>query len=492
MRESGILMPIFSLPSSYGIGCFSKEAYEFVDKLSAADQKYWQILPLGPTGQGDSPYQSFSTFAGNPYFISLDAFVEEGLLHKRELQNVDFGKKACRIDYGKLYKKRFTILWKAYQRFQERKDPAYNRFIKENNDWLEDYSLFMAIKSKHEGKEWTSWEKPLRMRKPAAIAKAKQELAEEIGFYCFQQYYFWKQWEQLHAYAKKKHVKIIGDIPFYVASDSADVWSCRKLFELDQNAEPVNVAGCPPDSFSPTGQVWGNPLYTWEYHKQTHYRWWIKRISYNLKKYDMLRIDHFRGFDEYYSIPNGDLTAANGHWEKGPGMELFRELQKKVGRGNIIAEDLGFLTDSVRNLVHETGYPGMKIIEFAFDSREKSDNMPYHFEKNCVVYTGTHDNDTLQSWYQKLDRNDKRHALQYMGNQRTPQNEVHMDFIRLAMSSIADLCIIPIQDYLGLGEEARINTPSTNVNNWCWRLKKGQITDNLVMKIQALTSIYGR
>lgn len=490
MRESGILLPIFSLPSEYGIGCFSKEAYEFVDQLKKAGQRKWQILPLGPTGYGDSPYQSFSTFAGNPYFIDLEKLIEEGLLTKKECDSMDFGKEDDAIDYEKMYHARFDILRIAYERFTP--CDAYRRFEADNAHWLEDYCLYMAIKDSYEGEAWTEWESGLRNRQPQALENVRQKYADEVAFYKFQQYKFHEQWTKLHRYANENDIEIIGDIPIYVAFDSADTWASPELFQFDEEHLPVAVAGCPPDGFSATGQLWGNPLYRWEYHKQTNYQWWAQRMSYMLKLYDVVRVDHFRGFDEYYSIPYGNKTAEKGQWEKGPGMDLFCTLADVLGKMNVIAEDLGYLTDTVRQLVKDSGYPGMKVLEFAFDSREESDYLPHNYDKNCVVYTGTHDNNTIQGWYDTIDNHDKEFALRYMNNQRTLRKEIHLDFVRMAMASVADLCVTPIQDYMGLGEEARINTPSTLGENWKWRLKKGQINKTLLEEIREMTKLYGR
>jgi len=492
MRENGVLLPIFALPSEYGIGCFSKEAYAFVDTLKRAGQRWWQILPLGPTGYGDSPYQSFSTFAGNPYFINLEQLKESGLLTKEELESEDFGEEGNSIDYEKLYHARSRILFKAFKRFRPLADSDYAAFLKDNEFWLDDYCAYMAIKDKYDGKPWTKWDEPLRKREPGAMRKARLELEEEINFYRFQQFIFWRHWCWLHSYANANGIGIIGDIPIYVAFDSADTWANPDLFQFDEDMEPIAVAGCPPDGYAAKGQLWGNPLYRWDYHKSTGYAWWMKRISYCMRQYDMLRIDHFRGFESYYSVPYGDEDASGGHWEEGPGIDFFDTLKKEIGAARIIAEDLGFLTESVRDLVKQTGYPGMKVLEFAFDSSEASDYLPYHYDNNCVVYTGTHDNDTIQGWYRSLNEHDRNFSVRYMNNGRTPVSEIHMDFVRLAMSSVADLCIIPIQDLMGLGHEARINEPSTLGGNWKWRLAKGQLPGDLSVRLRELTRIYGR
>ena len=485
MRKSGILLAVSSIPSKYGIGSFSKEAYEFVDFLEKAGQKLWQILPLGPTGYGDSPYQSFSTFAGNPYYIDLEALIEEGLLTEKECDKYDFGDNDEYVDYEKIYLSRFKALRKAYKNSNIAARPEFQAFIKENAYWLDDYALYMAVKIYNKNIGWNEWDEDIKLRKPAAMKKYKEQLAEEIEFYQFQQFCFTKQWFSLKQYANEKGIEIIGDIPIYVAFDSADAWANPELFQFDEECTPIAVAGCPPDAFSITGQLWGNPLYKWEYHKKTNYAWWMKRIAYCYKLYDIVRIDHFRGFDEYYSIPYGNPTAEIGKWMPGPGYALFKTMKETLGEKPVIAEDLGFLTDTVVELVKKTGYPGMKILQFAFDSREDSDYLPTNYTPNCVVYTGTHDNDTTMGWYRVLNKADKAFARKYVGIKGT--RGIYWKFIRSAMNSVADTAVIPMQDYLGLGSEARMNIPSTLGINWKWRMKADACTDRLAKKIKKLS-----
>lgn len=490
MRTCGVLLPIPSLPSKYGIGCFSREAYEFVDKLKAAGQKNWQILPLGPTGYGDSPYQSFSTFAGNPYYIDLEQLIQDGLLTEEECEACDFGDNDRYIDYEKIYFGRFPILRKAFERFEP--DEEFSRFCEENAYWLEDYSLYMAVKDANEGKSWIEWEEGIRNREPEAMKKAKEELKDDIAFYRFQQYEFMKQWTALKTYANDQGIRIIGDIPIYVAFDGADTWANPEMFQFTEENLPSAVAGCPPDAFSATGQLWGNPLYKWEYHKKQGYEWWMRRVKYCFELYDIIRIDHFRGFDAYYSIPYGDKTAENGHWEEGPGYDLFRTMKEKLGDLPIIAEDLGFLTDSVMQLLKDTGYPGMKVLQFAFDSRDESDYQPHLYTNNCVVYTGTHDNDTVLGWDKAISDGDRKYAREYMRNEGSEGEQLAWDFICTALRSVADMAIIPIQDYLALGSEARINTPSTLGDNWKWRMLPGEFTDELAERMRRAAKLYGR
>ncbi len=492
MRKCGILLPIASLPSEYGIGCFSKEAYEFIDQLKKAGQHYWQILPLGPTGYGDSPYQSFSTFAGNPYFIDLEQLIEAGLLEKSDCNSVNFGEDERYIDYGTIYDERFKVLKKAFDKFNVKSNNEFQNYCKKENAWLHDYALYMAIKNSLGGVSFIEWDEKIRFRDKEIIKKYEVELKDEIDFYKFMQFEFSMQWKKLKKYANKKGIKIIGDIPIYVAFDSADTWANPELFQFTKEGLPKGVAGCPPDAFSETGQLWGNPLYDWKHHKKTGYEWWIKRITHCYELYDVVRIDHFRGFDEYYSIPYGDETAENGKWKKGPGLGIFKAINKALGEKEIIAEDLGFLTDTVIKLVEDTGYPGMKILQFAFDSREESDYLPHNYDKNCVVYTGTHDNDTVVSWFEELAEDDKKLALDYLGVEELKGSDVFWAFIRMAMGSTAQTCIIPLQDYLGLDGNARINLPSTVGKNWKWRLKKGEISKSLLKEIKRISVLYGR
>ncbi len=496
-RECGMLLPVSSLPSAYGIGAFSKEAYEFVDLLKRAGQSYWQILPLGPTGFGDSPYQSFSAFAGNPYFIDLGALIRDGLLTQEECDRADFGSNRQDIDYQKLSEQRFPLLRQAFERWREQNSHLGEVGIssvlteKLHPETLE-YCLYMAIKDEYQGKSWDLWDIDIRMRQPEAVGDYRAKLWLEIQYYQFQQYLFTEQWQKLKAYANKQGIRIIGDIPIYVSFDSADTWSHPELFQLDESGKPFAVAGCPPDGFSATGQLWGNPLYQWEIHRDTGYRWWLDRMGYSFELYDVIRVDHFRGFDEYYAIPYGHETAQYGHWEIGPGIELFNCMKEAFPHLDIIAEDLGYLTPTVLKLVEDTGFPGMKVLEFAFSADGTSIYLPYHYTQNCVVYTGTHDNDTLHGWYEKMSREDREFTQKYLGNEYTPEKEIHWDFIRLALSSTARLAIIPVQDYLGLGSEARINEPSTLGKNWRWRLAGGELDEGLVQKCNELARIYGR
>ena len=494
-RTSGILLHPTSLPSPYGIGDLGRSAYEFIDFLAQAGQHLWQVLPLTHTGFGDSPYQSFSAFAGQPLLISPAYLQELQLVSQDDLNSCPQGD-PTQVDYGAVIPWKNGLLRKAFQSFQEGRASHLNwdfeNFCREQDAWLSDYSLFMSMKDCHEGRCWLDWPEDCRRPDPDKKAALRAELTNESRFYAFVQFLFFREWMDLKRYANEKGVRIIGDIPIYVAFDSADTWANPELFQFDENGLPTAVAGCPPDAFSATGQLWGNPLYAWDYHKKTGYDWWMKRVACCFKLYDIIRIDHFRGFDEYYAIPYGDETAENGEWMPGPGMDLFRTMKETLGDLPIIAEDLGFLTDTVRQLLKDSGYPGMKVLEFAFVAGEDSDYLPHNYDKNCVVYTGTHDNDTLQGWYQTLSEEDKEMTKEYLNNPYTPDEEVHWDFISLAMRSVADTCIIPVQDYLGLGNKARINMPSTLGSNWMWRMKKGAFTDELIKKIRKTTEVCAR
>lgn len=494
-RSAGILLSITSLPSKYGIGCFSKSAYDFVDWLKEAGQSIWQILPLGPTSYGDSPYQSFSTFAGNPYFIDLEALIEEGVLTKKECDAVDFGDDPSSVDYEKMYLGRYKLLRKAYENSRISENGAYQSFVAENNWWLNDYALFLAVKDRFEGKPWTEWAEDIRLRYQNAIEYYHKELYFDIEFQKYLQYKFYEQWMKLKTYANQKGIQIIGDIPIYVAMDSADAWAHPELFQLDQDNVPLAVAGCPPDGFSATGQLWGNPLYRWDYHKQTGYQWWISRLSYCFRLYDIVRIDHFRGFDEYYSIPYGAETAVGGHWEKGPGIDLFRSVENALGKRPVIAEDLGYMTETVRQLVKDSGYPGMKVLEFAFDSRDTgcaSDYLPHNYPLNSVAYTGTHDNETITGWFKSISKDEQKMARDYLCDHATRQKDLYRSFISVIMRSGAGMCIIPMQDYLGYDNKTRMNQPSTVGKNWKWRVTKEELSEELKEEIKAIATRYGR
>lgn len=501
MRECGMLLPVASLPSRYGIGAFSKEAYEFIDTLKAAGQQCWQILPLGPTGFGDSPYQSFSAFAGNPYFIDLEKLTEEGFLTEDECEAVDFGDSAREIDYEKIYKGRFVLLKKAYDRWKAAlpgQEPAADRVHvlagKKLGQETREYCFYMAVKNEFGSCNWNLWDADIRLRDRKAVALYREKLSDEIGFFEFQQIKFEEQWRALKQYANRRGIRIIGDIPIYVAFDSADSWTHPELFQFDKDNMPSAVAGCPPDAFSKTGQLWGNPLYDWSYHKSTGYAWWMERMRYSFRMYDIVRVDHFRGFDEYYSIPYKDPTAEFGRWEKGPGIDIFRTMQETFGREElpIIAEDLGFLTPSVLKLVKDTGFPGMKVLEFAFDYKESSGYLPHNYTSNCVVYTGTHDNDTAVGWFASLDQEDRDFVREYIGIQGNEGAGIHWDMARAALSSVAKLAVIPVQDYLGLDSRARINEPSTLGKNWKWRMCAGDLDEELVKRCKRMARIYGR
>ena len=493
-RSSGILLHPTSLPGKYGIGSLGKEAYKFVDFLKKANQKLWQIFPLGPTGYGDSPYQCFSSFAGNPYLIDFDLLVEQKLLSEEDLKDVNFGKNEEYIDYGAIYNQKYPLLRKAYENFKANENKELKEkletFKAENSSWLDDYSLYISLKNHFNGLPWNEWEDDIRTRKESAINKYKAELANEIEYHNFIQFQFFTQWNNVKKYANDNGIKIIGDIPIFVAVDSSDAWANPEIFLFDPELKPVKVAGVPPDYFSATGQLWGNPLYDWDKLKELNYKWWVDRVRANLSTCDIIRIDHFRGFEAYWAVPFGDDTAINGQWVKGPGIDLFNKIKEELGDLPIIAEDLGLMTQEVIDLREATGFPGMKILGFAFDSKEENDYLPHTYTKNCVVYTGTHDNDTLIGWFTKANEEDRQFARDYL-NSRS-DNEIHWDAIRGAWSSVACMAIAPIQDFLGLGSEARINTPGVAAGNWQWRLKDGVLTDELAERIAKLTKVYSR
>jgi 4-alpha-glucanotransferase len=483
-------MPISSLPSPYGIGTMGKAARKFIDFLEKAGQKYWQILPICQTSYGDSPYQSFSSFAGNPYFIDLEYLCREKLLTKKECESFAWGSNPSYVDYGTLYESRYALLRKAYVRFQKNIPQDYASFCKKEKEWLDEYALFMALKDANGGVSWLEWEPDFKRRKEEALEEARKTYASDIDFYCMLQYLFFKQWRELKAYANGKGIDIIGDVPIYVALDSADVWANPTQFYLDKNLNPIEVAGCPPDAFSEDGQLWGNPLFRWDVMKKDGFTWWTKRVKAVASLYDIVRIDHFRGFDSYYAIPAKDDTAKNGKWKKGPGMALFETLEQNLGKLPIIAEDLGFLTPSVHKLLKDSGFPGMKVIQFAFDAREDSDYLPHNYPTNCVVYTGTHDNDTVMGWMKTAPKQSVKFAKEYLN--LTEEEGYNWGMMRAAWSSVADLAIVPLQDIIGLGSEARINIPSTLGNNWKWRATEDQINNKLAKRVYKYVQMYGR
>ena len=497
-RTSGVLLSVTSLPSKYGIGCFDQAAYDFVDWLEKAGQKYWQILPLGATshsGAFDSPYQAYSAFAGNPYFISLVALVEEGVLTVAECEGVNFGTDPQHVDYQALFENRLSLLHKAYERSQIHLNGDYQNFCKENFWWLDDYALFMAVKDFFGGASWNQWPNDIRMHYSFALDYYREKLYFDVEFQKYLQFKFYEQWSALKKYANDKDIQIVGDMPIYVSPDGSDIWAQPEMFQLDENNMPTQIAGCPPDGFSADGQVWGNPLYRWDYHKATGYHWWITRMWYSYKLYDVVRIDHFRGFDEYFAIPATSNSAKDGHWEKGPGMDLFNTLRNALGERGVIAEDLGLMTEGVRRLVKDSGFPNMKVLQFAFDKEDiggGNDYLPHNYNQNCVVYTGTHDNETISGWFLGLGKEDRDFVRDYMGDQDTAIKWMYKKLIAMAMRSTANMCIIPAQDWLGLDNSSRMNMPGTVDANWSWRLTPGQITDELAQEVLIITKRYGR
>ena len=491
-RSCGILLGVSSLPSPYGIGTLGKAAYDFADFLHAAGQHYWQMLPLGPTSYGDSPYQSFSTFAGNPYFIDLDLLIEDGLLRKNEVTCCQWGSEPRYVDYGKIYESRFKVLALAKQRGWERDAAAVAAFREENGRWLEDYALYMACKRHFGMKSWTEWpDEALRLRKSEAVLEQYRALLrEDVELFIYIQFLFFKQWTTLRSYLHQLDIQVIGDLPIYVPMDSADVWAEPQFFQLDDQCVPTAVSGVPPDYFSADGQLWGTPLYRWDVMEADGYGWWIRRIDGAGKLYDVIRIDHFRGLDTYWAVPYGEPTARNGQWQQGPGMSLIRALTGWFPQLSFIAEDLGYPTPSVQQLLQDSGWPGMKVLEFAFDSRDTSNYLPHTYPRHCVCYTGTHDNSPLELWRQEAAPEDIAYAAAYLG--LNPEEGFHWGVLRGGLSSVADLFVAQMQDYLGLGEYHRMNVPGKLGGNWQWRLLPGEASGQLAEKIRRMAVMYGR
>ncbi len=488
-RSCGVLMPLFSLPSEYGIGTLGRAAYEFVDFLAAAGQSWWQILPVGPAGSGDSPYQSFSSFAGSAYFIDPGLLAEDGLLKKSEIDPVNWGDDMQRVDYGALRQSRMPLLRLAARRGLERDDAGFDAFCRDNARWLRDFSLYMALKEHFNGSAWTEWPEDIRLHRAGAVEKYSRELSGDVRFYSYVQYLFYRQWDALRAYARKKGIGIIGDMPIYVPLDSADVWAEPEFFLLDEKNVPIEVAGVPPDYFSADGQLWGNPLYDWEAMQRDGYGWWIRRVDGASRLYDMLRIDHFRAFESYWAVPRTAGSAKQGQWRPGPGMDLVGRLTAWFGGVRFIAEDLGVLTPEVRRLLADSGLPGMKVLEFAFDPESLSDYLPHNCPENCICYAGTHDNNTLRGWIDGEKPEALAFAREYLGADDAGLAEA---VLRAGMRSRAVLFIAQMQDHLGLGADARMNTPGTVGGNWEWRMAPGSATEELADKMRRMAYIYGR
>lgn len=483
-------MHISSLPSDYGIGDFGKEAYYFVDFLVKAKQRYWQILPLGVTGFGDSPYQCFSAFAGNPYFIDFDELITLGFISKEEVERYNFSMDPKMVDYGLVYKNKMQVLRKAFKVAKVQLKEELEKFYQENNYWLREFALFMSLKAKHGGISWQNWDEEYKNINSKETLAFEENNEDEIYFWVFTQYFFMKQWLRLKDYANKNNIYIIGDLPIYVSEDSSDTWASPHLFRLDNKFSPITVSGCPPDGFSAGGQLWGNPIYDWDVMEKEGYKWWIERIRFSFKLYDSLRIDHFRGFESYWEVKYGSLDAVHGQWTKGPGMKLFNKIKEELGDLSIIAEDLGFITDEVVKLMEDTGFPGMKMLQFAFNPNEDSDFLPHNYEKNSIVYTSSHDSSTVLGWIKQMPKDELDYAIKYL--QLNEEEGYNWGFIRGAWSSVSNLAIAPIQDLLGLDDEGRMNTPSTVGGNWAWRVTKGSLTDELAEKIGELNTIYRR
>jgi 4-alpha-glucanotransferase len=502
-RSSGILLHPTSLPGRFGIGDLGEEAYRFADFLSASGQSLWQVLPLGPTGYGDSPYACYSAFAGNTLLISPDRLIETGLLTSDDLADAPAFAESL-VDFESVHKFKHKILRKAYERFAAMSDTdlrrGFERFCANQSPWLEDYALFRALKDVHGGKSWHEWDAPYVRRDQNALARAREALRNEIEAQRFYQFLFDKQWSELKSYCHERGIKLIGDIPIFVAHDSADVWTNPDQFKLDQDGRPTVVAGVPPDYFSKTGQLWGNPLYNWDRMIADGFKWWIKRVDATLQTVDILRIDHFRGFVACWEIPGGDQTAERGRWVEAPGRELFIAIRNALGRLPIIAEDLGVITPDVENLRDDFGFPGMRILQFGFSSDPKNQDLPHNYHPNVVVYTGTHDNDTTVGWFksvagegstrdaEQIER-ERSFALRYLN---TEGLEIHWDFIRAVLASCANTAVVPLQDVLGLGTEARMNLPNSTSGNWSWRFKAGSLNDDLAKRLRDLSEVNGR
>lgn len=491
-RSAGILMPVSSLPSPYGIGSFGKSAYDFVDNLVSARQKFWQVLPLGPTSFGDSPYASFSAFAGNPYFIDLDMLVEEGLLESDYVNRFMWNLEDQYVDYGLIYNSRFEVLRTAFKNSSHQELDEYKTFLKENEYWLEGYCLYSACKNKFEGTSWTDWESEIKCRDEESMQELKEGLKDDIEFYKFVQYKFYEQWNQLKEYANENRIEIIGDIPLYVAMDSADVWQHTELFQLDEELNPTKVAGVPPDVFSETGQRWGNPLYDWKTLEAEDFSWWRKRMEHSARLYDVIRIDHFIGMVKYYAIPAEDEDARNGTWEKGPGLKLIKVINESIGNKKIIAEDLGVQMPEVIKVLEKSGYPGMKVLEFAFDGNRRNDHLPYYWTQNTVAYGGTHDNDTLMGYFTGLQYWELGYIREYMECRDGSIEDLVDKIFRTAYASVADLVIFQMQDVLKVGNIGRMNLPSSMGTNWRWRMLQGQFGPEEIEKLRYLCDIYGR
>lgn len=490
IRGAGILMSVTSLPSDYGIGTFGEEAYRFVDLLVDLRQKYWQVLPLGPTSFGDSPYQAFSAFAGNPYLIDLNQLIKEGLLIETEVKAYNWGSDAQDVDYAVIFENRFKVLKQAFERF-DRWEQEYRVFCRENKEWLEDYSLFMALKNHFGNREWLAWEPGLRDRDPETLAEYKEQLKEQVEFWKFCQYKFYEQWNKLRKYANSRGIEIIGDIPLYVALDSTDVWANREDFLLGADGRPEVVAGCPPDAFSDLGQKWGNPIYDWEKMEAEDFPWWRRRMQASAKLYDIIRIDHFIGVVKYYSIPAEDQDARGGKWNKGPGKKLTDAIEESVGESKIIAEDLGVSVPGVKKLMEKTEWPGMKILLFAFDGNTAHEYLPHNYtDPNAAVYAGTHDNDTIVGYFRDKTEYELAFLYEYLGI--SSKEEIPDAIIRLAYSSIANIVIMQMQDLLKLGNEARMNLPSSTGRNWRWRYTKDGLSEERRAWLRTLATIYRR